>query len=313
MTSDSGTLTVITANIEHDGGADVNGQPPQRWHEAHALLAEHRPDVLLRQEMTYSHDEGRRLHQAERVLGMRGFLGVRPQGAGRNPTGLFIRPDVLEIHREIEQSRMWRTPPTCVAVSLREVPEVPIAVMSWHLAFNNPPVRATETYEILGIADKNNSGWAFIGAGDCNEAPDPAGERVPPIDWADEKITDRMHMMHRTDSGPNGTRVNRTFSDTTLLTAGLHDPARYAAHTLGQPDALLATAGRHKPHQGGPRRIDRHYVDARLVTAVKMVEVINMDGKSDHDAVKVVYWRTVFADALRRTIAPLPPYHLSPA
>ncbi|NUQ95054.1 MAG: endonuclease/exonuclease/phosphatase family protein [Streptomyces sp.] len=306
-TYDEPVITVITANIEHDGGPDIHGGPPQKWYDAHALLKEHRPDILLRQEMTYSRAEGhRRLHQAERALGMRGFLGA--QSSGRNPTGLFIRPDVFDVHQQFEQERLWRTPPTNIVASLREAPDVPIVMVSWHLAFNSPRGRERETDEILAFADKMNKRAAFIGGGDCNEYPHPAGESVPPIDWASPEITDRTHMMHRTNPGPEGTRVSCTYADEALLGAGLHDPARYAAHTLGQPDALRATAGRGKPTQGGGRRIDRHYTDPWSINAVVDVVVIDTSDVSDHDAVKVVYSRARLADAVRRDIAPLPPY-----
>ena len=118
-------------------------------------------------------------------------------------------------------------------------------------------------------------------------------------------------MMHRTNAGPGGARVSCTYADETLLAAGLHDPARYAACTLGLPHALEATAGRGKPTQGGLRRIDRHYTDPHTVNAVIDVAVIDTSGFTDHDAVKVVYSRKRLAQALRREITPLAPFDLT--
>lgn len=307
---DEPVITVITANIQHDGGPDIHGRPPQKWYDAHALLKEHQADVLLRQEMTYSRADGnRRLHEAERALGMRGFLGA--QGSGRNPTGLFIRPEVFTVRQQLAQERLWRTPPTSIVASLHEVPDVPIVLTSWHLAFNSPHGRERETDEILALADKMNKGAAFIAAGDCNEYPHPAGETVPPIDWTSPKITDRTHLTHRTNPGPDGTRISCTYADETLLAAGLHDPARYAAHTLARPEALRATAGHNKPAQGGGRRIDRHYNDPWTINAVIDVVVLDTSDFTDHDAVKVVYSLAKLTQGLRREIAPLPPYDLT--
>ncbi|MFD3590496.1 endonuclease/exonuclease/phosphatase family protein [Streptomyces sp. NPDC058683] len=309
--SEPDVVTAITGNLEHDGGAEELGEPPARWRAWHELIAAHRPDVLLRQEMTYSRAEGhRRLHAAERHLGMRGFLGA--PGSGRNGTGLFVRPEVFDVHQQFEHPRLWRTPPTNIIASLREAPDVRIVMASWHLAFNSPRDREREADEILALADKINRGTAFIGGGDCNEYPHPAGERVPPIDWTSDTITDRFHMMHRTNQGPDGGRVSCTYADEALLGAGLHDPARYAAHgPLAQKDALLPTAGHAKPQQGGDRRIDRIYVDPWLISAVVAVYVIDTTGLSDHHAVAVVFSRLAMAEALRRKVTALEPYGLS--
>ncbi|MGW3579397.1 endonuclease/exonuclease/phosphatase family protein [Streptomyces olivaceus] len=168
-------------NLEYDGGPDTGGRPPQRWHQAHELIRSRRPDLLLRQEVTYSHDSHhRRLHAAERALGMRGFLGTA--GLGRNPTGMFVREETFEVHEHVTHPvHPWRTPPTHSVLRLRDAPEVDIIALSWHFAFNSPRGRERETDEVLAYADKTNQGAAFIG-GDCNEPPNPEGETVPPPD-----------------------------------------------------------------------------------------------------------------------------------
>ncbi|MEV7465368.1 endonuclease/exonuclease/phosphatase family protein [Streptomyces kronopolitis] len=295
---DEPTDRIIIWNLEHDGGPDINGQPPRRWHEAHELINSRRPDLLLRQEMTHSRDNHhRRLHAAERALGMRGFLGTA--GLGRNPTGLFVREATFEVHQHVtHQVHPWRTPPTHTVLRLRDAPEVDIIAVSWHLAFNSPRGREREADEILAFADKINQGAAFIGGGDCNEAPNPQGESEPPIGW--EKVTDRLHMAHRTNHDPaTGRRVACTYLDDSLTAAGLCDPARHAARTLNQPGALGATAGHAKPRQGGPCRIDRIYLDPCLVEAVVDVTVLDTTGISDHHAVEVVLSRPRMAEALR--------------
>ncbi|MER5372619.1 hypothetical protein [Streptomyces sp. NPDC002553] len=142
-------------NLEHDGGPDVGGGPPRAWHQAQELINSRRPDLLLRQEMTYSRDSHhRRLHAAERALGMHGFLGTT--GLGRNRTGLFVREVTFEVHQHVtHQVHPWRTPPTHTVLRLRDAPEVDIITVSWHLAFNSPRGREREADEILAFATRS--------------------------------------------------------------------------------------------------------------------------------------------------------------
>lgn len=298
-TRDEPVVRLLTMNLEHDGGQDVDGRPPRAWHQAQELVSSRRPDLLLRQEMTYSRDSHhRRLHAAERALGMRGFLGTA--GLGRNPTGMFVREETFAVHQHVtHQVHPWRTPPTHTVLRLRDVPEVDIIAVSWHLAFNSPRSREREADEILAFADKINQGAGFIGGGDCNEAPSLEGEAVPPIDWG--TVTDRLHMAHRTNEDPStGRRVACTYVDDTLTAAGLCDPARHAARALNWQGALGATAGHGQPGQGGPCRIDRIYLDAWLVEAVVDVTVLDTTNFSDHHAVEVVLSRPRMADALHQ-------------
>ncbi|WP_051950421.1 endonuclease/exonuclease/phosphatase family protein [Actinacidiphila yeochonensis] len=301
-------VRVITLNLEKDGGKDQeNGDHPPRWRAAHEeLLAPRRPDVILRQEATYSDLDGqRRLHAAEDILGMKGFLS--PNGSGRNPTALFLRPETFPRAERLEQLRYWRTPPTIVVTQLAEVPEVDLVVSSWHAAFNSPRGREREAEELTALADKMKKGSAFLGGGDCNEYPLLHGEQVAHVDWTSPAVTDRTHVRHRTNAGPGGSRVSCTYLDDTLLGCGLHDPARYASGQLGMTGALGPTAGHAAEGQGGGQRIDRVYLDPWLVQAVLAVQVLDTTGLSDHHAVEVVISRRRMAEALRREISPLPP------
>ncbi|MFB8777981.1 endonuclease/exonuclease/phosphatase family protein [Streptomyces broussonetiae] len=297
-------VTVISLNLERDGGPDDPcGQVPQRWLDAHQLLKDRNPDVVLRQEATYSHlEDNRRLKAAEDLLGMKGYLS--PNGDGNNPTALFIKPDTFPVNERVTYAaRFWRTPPTIVSARLTEVPETELLLMSWHAAFNSPKGREREADEITAFVDKMARRGSFIGGGDANEYPLPDGEQVPPIDWS--TVTDHAHKHHRTTLAADGSRVGCTYLDQALLTCGLHDAARYAAHELGQRQALAATAGHARPDQGGPRRIDRVYSDGRITRAVRAVNVLKMTGMSDHDGVEVVYSRRGLAEAQRREHPPL--------
>ncbi|MDW6057863.1 endonuclease/exonuclease/phosphatase family protein [Streptomyces sp. FXJ1.4098] len=301
-------IRLITFNLEVDGGEDENGNPPERWRAAHELLASRRPDALFRQEATFSHlQDNRRLRAAGRILGMQGFLS--PNGSGSNPTALFVRPETFQAPRQYQHLRHWRTPPTRVDARLDGAPER-IVMMSWHFAFNSPRGRERETEEILAQVDKVKQGTSFIGAGDCNEYPWPEGETEQPIDWTSPDITDLVHVRHRTNKAPDGSRVSCTYLDETLLSCGLHDPARYAARR-GQTSALKATAGRTAKGQGGPCRIDRFYLDPWLVNAVLEVNVVDMRGISDHDAVEVICSYRGCIEALQRQSEPLPRMRLA--
>lgn len=304
-------IRLMTLNLETDGGEDEHGQPPQRWRAAHeAIIAPRRPDVLFRQELTFSHLNGnRRLHAAERILGMRGFLS--PTNAGRHPTALFLRSETFHIHEQYEHLTVWRTPPTNIVARLRDVPERNIVMVSWHAAFNSPRGREREAEELTALADKTKRGASFIGAGDCNEPPVPDGGTVRPIDWSSSAVTDRVHVRHRTNKAADGSRVSCTYLDETLLDCGLHDPARYVAHTRGQTSALDATAGHAAAGHGGGQRIDRVYLDGWLVQAVLDVTVVDTTGVSDHHGVEVILARRKMREALRREFDPLPPIDLT--
>ncbi|MEW2302127.1 endonuclease/exonuclease/phosphatase family protein [Streptomyces sp. NPDC006655] len=310
-------ITLVSLNLEKDGGRDTGGQFPARWWAAIEFLKELRPDILLRQEATYSALHGARRHRATcELLGMRGILA--PNNRGRNPTALYLRPATFpsfEItYDRPGQRALWRTPPAMVITQLAGVPEVDILIGSWHAAFNSAVARMLETDELTTTVDKIKQGLAWLGGGDCNEAAHPWGELVGPINWARPGITDWTHMVHRTVELPDGTRVNAGYLDRTLLSCGLHDVARYAAQAHGQLTALAPTGG-HAPGavgQGGPQRIDRVYADPWLTQAVISVRRLRTDRFSDHHAVEVIFSRPLLEQALRRQIAPLPRWNLGP-
>ncbi|MFD7713945.1 endonuclease/exonuclease/phosphatase family protein [Streptomyces sp. NPDC059786] len=301
-------VKVISLNLDRDGGADTkDGGLPERWLNAHAMLEERRPDVLLRQEATHSHlQDNRRIKAAEHLLGMKGYLSKN--NVGNNPTALFVRPETFPVHERVKYTaQFWRTPPTVVSARFADVPEAELLLISWHAGFNRPHGRKDEADEVTAFIDKMARRGGFIGGGDCNEYPLQDGEHLDPIDWT--KVTDWAHLHHRTEIAPDGTRVSCTYLDRALLTSGLHDAARYAAHERGQDRslALAATAGHEKPEQGGPRRIDRVYNDGRITRAVLAVNVLDTSGYTDHHAVEVVYSRRGLAEALRREHPALPP------
>ncbi|MEV0472116.1 endonuclease/exonuclease/phosphatase family protein [Streptomyces prunicolor] len=300
-------VTVVCLNLEKDGGENTPaGGLPQRWLDAHhEILKPLRPDILLRQEATYSHlEDERRMKVAGRLLGMKGFL--TPNSVGRNPTALFIREETFPVcERVTYNAKFWRTPPTIVSARLAGVPDAELTLMSVHHAFNSPKGREHEAEETTAFVDRAaRQRGGFIVGGDFNEGPLPLGESISPI--ALETVTDLCHLTHRTNLAPDGSRVSCTYVDRTLLTCGLQDAARYAAHTLGQPAAIGPTAGHAKPGQGGPRRIDRIYVDGRIARAILSVEVVDTTGVSDHFGLRLVLSERGLGEAQRREHQPVP-------
>lgn len=133
---------------------------------------------------------------------------------------------------------------------------------------------------------------------------------MPHPDWL--SLTDDTHLAHRAELLPDGTWRGYTNVDQVMHNCRMYDAARWAAHH-GQLQALAPTAGRARPDQGGPCRIDHVRMDAYTVQAVEEVHVIPMDGLSDHDIVVVdVSKRKLVETLLRRSVEPLPGWRKQP-
>ncbi|MEW1922218.1 endonuclease/exonuclease/phosphatase family protein [Streptomyces sp. NPDC088360] len=326
-------------NLEIDGGPEEEaGVLPERWRRAHEeILAPRRFDWLGRAELTFSQTQpvpadatgeekeaarlaqeaaDRRFAATQELLGMRGFRS--PTGQGRNPTGMFVRESSFEVVSRHEQLKVWRTPPTNVMLRRPGI-RTPIVTVAWHNSFCSPNGREDEAYELSSLVDKVQAKYggdperrwaAFLGAGDCNEEPVLVGETVAEIDWLSPEITDLVHRRHRARKQPDGSWKSCTAVDEVLLDCGMWDAARYAAHQLGQIDAISATAGHAADGQGGGRRIDRGYMDPWTVQAVLEVNVIRTDGISDHHGLEWIVSQRKYEEGLRRAFDPLKPWVL---
>ncbi|MFH8993245.1 endonuclease/exonuclease/phosphatase family protein [Streptomyces sp. NPDC017940] len=273
-------ITVAQWNIEHDGGTDA-----KRWEKAHDIVRGHRAEVFLRQEMTYSHQHGhRRLHEAEHVLGLRGFITpATPEN--QNVTGVFLDHDLFTVDAVYPHTALtWH--PVCNIVAYFDGCPRPISFASFHLCFFDADTRLTEARRLTSLT---KPGTVALFGGDCNSYPRNPEPRTPLPDW--DTVSDRAHMVHRTYLDPQGHRHSDTRPDTELTTAGYIDLARHAADHLGQPDALAPTAGHDKPDQGGPRRIDRAYASGGLATALDSVEVIDTPDTRDVSDHSLVLYR----------------------
>ncbi|MET8561193.1 endonuclease/exonuclease/phosphatase family protein [Streptomyces flaveolus] len=318
-------------NLEHDGGPEPEpGVLPKIWHQTYDLLASLDFDWLGLGELTYSQTRpdateqekkaaNRRWRAARQKTGMRGFRAA--MGQGNNPVGLLVRESAFTISPDAQQhlTKVFRTPPAVVELGLREVPEARILTAAIHASYCNPLVRRAEAFELTSLADKvkahRHGGtpvacWQF---GDTNELPVPSSGDVPDRDWNSPDITDRVHRRHRARKMPDGTWRSRTDFDEIMLDCGMHDPARYAARRLDKPTALATpTAGlaASAAGQGGPCRIDRGAMDAWSIQAVTDVQVIDLDGKSDHNLLIVDCSRRKLVEGLHRTYQPLADWEL---
>lgn len=296
------TLCVIAFNLQDDAS-----DHPAVFDTAHELLAEHHPDVLLRQEISTQ----ARCDDAATALGMRGWM--TPTKHLRHHTGILINSNVFTVDTVFAHDKRWRIPATFARVGLVDVPERHLHLASWHTAFDSIAARRLEADDLTGLVEKvedrpGRIGTNLLGGGDCNSYPVPTtAERVGPIDWTDSSITKLVHRWHRAEQHRDGQWVSDTYLDRMMRTIGMHDAARLAARRGLRPDAA-PTAG-HAPTaagQGGPRRIDRIYLDRWLAAAITDVDVIDTSGLSDHHAVKVMLDRAGFAAALRRQLRPEP-------
>ncbi|MEV7205277.1 MULTISPECIES: endonuclease/exonuclease/phosphatase family protein [unclassified Streptomyces] len=322
-------IRLMLWNLERDGGPEPRpGVLPERWRQGYEeVLKPQRPDWLAMLELKYSqtrpdvapaekHAAERRFTAAQQILGMRGFRAA--VGQRTNPTGVFIREAVFPSARQRHHPVGHSAPPTHVELRLAEAPDVPVITASFHSAFCNPAQRRSEAMDLTELVDKvkahhpNRAGghaacWLF---GDTNEYPVPVGEQVPAIDWSSPEVSDIVHRRHRAIKQPDGTWASCTAVDEIMLDCGMHDPARWAAHRLGQTTALAATAGHAAAGQGGPRRIDRGYLDAWSVQAVENVRVLDTTGLSDHHAVIVDLSRRKLIEGLHRRTSAIAPWSL---
>ncbi|MEU2558450.1 endonuclease/exonuclease/phosphatase family protein [Streptomyces longispororuber] len=291
-TVEDDVIRVITWNLEHNG-VDRTGDD-SRWHTAMRVLAELKPHLLLRQELTRAHMYGFRRVWAEaaQLGGLIPFLAkATPESA--NPTGVYVDPrafDVVEYHEHV--TGMWH--PVCNPIVRLKGAKVPLSVASFHLCSFDPQQRASEAKRLTTLG---KPGMATIAGGDTNSFAHTRIETAPLPDWS--TITDRSYVAHRTIEY-DGRLVPDTRPDEIL--SGQHDGqppvfqelGHYAATTLGQQysNPLAPTASLWRRDQGPMRRIDRLYATPQVATALLKLEVITTEDvrrSSDHALVLATF------------------------
>ncbi|MFJ9841771.1 hypothetical protein ACIRYZ_15120 [Kitasatospora sp. NPDC101155] len=289
-----GTITIGSFNLDHDGFTKHprGGGHFDKWYAAHEVLAKYPFDVLFRQEMSHSRAEGGRLlHEAEHMLGMRGFLAPPAPPESDNPPGMFIRPDTFRVTGVWPQEKEWWLPPCAVSVKHGES-GVPLQLASVHLSFRSPERRRIEAGN---IATWHRPDRAVLLGGDFNSYSASGQEQQPFPDWP--TILDRTHQEHRTRGG----NESDTKPDRALTRVGIDDVALHAATHLGQADALVPTASQY-PHvagrQGPRQRIDFQRASRVLLPALREFKVIPLPGLSDHPLLVSVWDEEAFMTGL---------------
>ncbi|WP_329317971.1 hypothetical protein [Streptomyces sp. NBC_01262] len=311
------TINLIWANFENEGKGDK-----KLWRDFYTLVRSLEPHLFGRAEMQGAANNGKAgLLAAEKaltppeqpLLRPRGWLG--PPAVSDNRTGIFTRPDVFEPVNEWEHGTPWGIPPTNLTIRLVQYPGDPdcrreICVAAAHHHYASPLARRLEADELTKLADKrdmrdrtkdcpNGRPREAIVFYDANSYPaDSLDGDLQPPDLS--KIPDLRHQVHRMVKGPGSTFIPDCESDRTLRRAGMEDIARHLAVTK-EDDRYLARTTAGYPDQGGPGRIDRVHATDGILAAVEDLEVIDLSGLSDHDAVHVKLSRRRLVESLTPT------------
>ncbi|MFE7130964.1 endonuclease/exonuclease/phosphatase family protein [Streptomyces sp. NPDC057638] len=299
------TITVVCWNFERNGKND-----PQLRCQAHELVAQYNPQLVLRQEMWGADENGSEvMYELENILGLRGWLGLR------SCTAVFTDQSVFRTVREWPQTGpVWVLPPT--ALTLRYLPAgegaMPVIVSSFHLNYASGANRVAEAEWLTTWADKRSTAPdgttvripALLG-GDANSYPEPSALEEPTLPELD-RIRDEPHRAHRSYLGTKGRRMD-TRPDEILRTAGLSDVAVHRADRPGGSVAALAPTVDACDTHGPDARIDRMYVTDELLPAITDVDVIRVRPElSDHHIVRLTLDGDRLAALLRQRPAHTP-------
>ncbi|MDT3397007.1 ATP-binding protein [Streptomyces sp. B1866] len=284
-------ITVACWDFENDSAPDG-----KNWHLAHELLADHQPDIFLRQGMTHGRTMGgRRLRVSEDLLGMRGALSApnRNAVAYRDiATAVFVRPEVFRILAVYPVAKPWWLHPAHVVLRFGECP-TPLNVVSFSLCGFDPHTRESEARWLTTLAEP---GAVTLAGGNTNSYPyRPEPVELP--DWA--QVTDLAHECGRTVRTRDGW-IADTRPDEVLAMAGYRDLARDLCARIGRSKALAPTAGFRGLGRGGPERVDRVYGVglSEVVTSVEVVNTHQTREVSDHALVLVRLHRARLAARL---------------
>ncbi|WP_253917284.1 endonuclease/exonuclease/phosphatase family protein [Streptomyces sp. MNP-20] len=290
-------IRVASWNVEHNG-IDRTGDDT-RWHTAMGVLAEVKPHLLLRQELTGAHLNGSRTLWAEAGhLGGDGDIQYFPFLApatpeSPNPTGVYADPRVFDvIAYYVHVTGMWH--PVCNPVVRLKGTTTDLSIGSFHLCSHDPGKRASEANRLTTLG---KPGMAAIIGGDTNSFAHTRIETAPLPDWS--TIADRSYVAHRTIER-DGRLVADTRPDEIL--SGQYDGqpsvfrelGHYAATVLRQQysNPLAPTASLWRKDQGPMRRIDRLYATPQVAAALLKLEVINTEDvrrASDHALVLATF------------------------
>ncbi|WP_435124439.1 hypothetical protein [Actinacidiphila sp. bgisy144] len=278
-------ITIATCNVEKNGF----GNPDLR-RAAYALLREHNVDLIFRQEMFKATEAQHAvMYEAERALGMRGWLGSGPTN---NPTAVFANTDLFRpLGNWPAPWDGFKMPPTAVTLQLRDAgpDSTPIIAVAAHLNYASYALREIEAGWITYFNDKTvtlpngQTRHARMLAGlDGNSypttTPGVADIRLPELD----KIPDLPHRAHRSRPGPDSTRVMDQEPHKLLHTGGCRDIALHLARTVHRPLApTMLACDTHGPDA----RVDWLLSSPELLPAFHSVTTVDTQHLSDHNLV----------------------------
>lgn len=252
------TLKVISWNVEKG----VNLLHAAEWVRAEA------PNILCQQEV--QPDQVKKVADA---LGMDAYPAPATHRASTNLNVIFVRPDSpLTVVEEYAQDwAPWHAPAN-IAVKYRDpdgsLSPRQLSVVGGHLCNWSPDIRLIEAQWFQTLA---KPGWLALAMCDWNSYR--AGDGPTPEQWA--TYTDHAFRANRTYL-LDGVRRSDDRPDRQLLEAGYVEMARYAAESLGQPEAMRPASGyREQPGRppGSAYNVDRGYLTAELRLALRGFEI----------------------------------------
>lgn len=256
-------ISVLTYNTLFAG---MDGSNDRRFELQIGMIDALRPDVFLMQEAKGLDANGHaRLHEWERRLSMRGFLGVAPR-TGQN-VAIFIRAPLRALSFEVDNTHFHHA----MAMLKVEVPggAAPITFVSTHLCPNGPQIRQAEAAYLTALAAPD--ALTLIG-GDFNSASPHDPE---PADWGGLAPHHRARYLAEDLSGIDRSVIAR------LDAAGLVDLGR-RLHGSGIP---TVPAVGYRDAEFATMRCDYLFASKALAERARRYEVLRTpetERASDH-------------------------------
>lgn len=233
------SLTLLSGNLL--AGGIGRSRTETRFEPLLRLAAELQPDLAAFQEALYwDEDDHRLLHEAERLLGMRGLLGISPRT--RMHTVIFVRPPLRVTAHRVYSGGIWHHSATraVIAWDTDQTSEAGrITLVNAHLSPRSPARRILEAEELSDLAIPGN---LTLLAADTN-TPDRRTDLSAAT--ARELARDACLGTRAPDTTPIDRLLSAGFLDLADLN-GAPRPARTTGYWPGKPiasrpDRLLAT------------------------------------------------------------------------
>jgi endonuclease/exonuclease/phosphatase family metal-dependent hydrolase len=256
-------LALLSGNLL--AGGIGRSRTETRFEPLLRLAAELRPDVAAFQEALYwDEDDHRLLHEAERLLGMRGLLGISPRT--RMHTVVFVRPPLRVTAHRVYCGGIWHHSATraVIAWDTDQTSEAGrITLVNAHLSPRSPARRILEAEELTDLAIPGN---LTLLAADTN-TPDRH------TDLSTATARELVRDAHPGTRTPDTTPIDRLLRAGFLDLADLHGAPRPARTTGYWPG---------KPIASRPDRLLATPAAANLLEAFDVIDTSELRALSDH-------------------------------